>query len=354
MRKSLMHYCKMSLFITTVMISSTNHVFSIGAKTLDTTLSGTDKSQFIDNIWTFTSGDDYAKGFVDFLGGIELLSATPSYTVDIGISGIIGTPISLNGNTLRLTNDLRLGSLVRVNGPGFINLNGHTLRPSSQLQFNSGATLVYAGALGGAIVGTTNTIIQFFSSGLMRLNLPFYPSIGLGNLTFLNVTTEQFVTSSGSVNFVQDVEFVVNEGNTLEIFGEIDQLDLGYLRFTGNGSTVIRHHDPLVFAFNQMSGQSRLEIGNGVTYITNELFITTGGTAAGGVDETKIILDNATYIADGNNLNFDKVSFEIHGKSRLGSRNDGMIRLHDAATLRIFPGATLEIDDNMLLQLGAP
>jgi len=344
MRKSL-------LFITFVCFSRS--IFSAG--TLDTTLSMTDKSRVAETTggvpWRFGPGE-YAKGFIEFPHGIDV---NGTGTTDIGINGVIKTPINLNGGTLRLTGDLRLGHLVRINGRGFIDFNGHRITTGDQVQFNAGPVQLFSLGGGGILDGKAGSIVQFFD-GSVRIELPANAApLTLSNIQVINAMDSNFVTSPGSKNLFQNVEFLMSEGAVLNLYGEISTIERGFLRFMGNGSTVIRHGHPTVLFAHQLTGVAQLEIGKGVTYISKELFIATDATAGALGNQTRIILDNATFIKDAHNLVFGSgETIEVLGRSKLGSLNGGSLQLFNQANLRIFPGATLEVDDNFVLRFGAP
>jgi len=347
MRKSL-------LFITFVCFSRS--IFSAG--TLDTTLSMTDKSRVAETTggvpWLFGPGE-YAKGFVTFPTGIDV---DPTGTTDIGITEVISNPINLNGGTLRLTADLRLADFVIFNGPGFIDLNGFRLKTGDQIQFRNGPVTAFSLAAGSVIEGQTNAIMQFFMGGSFRYNSLLiggsFPSLALRNMIILDASNTNFVTSAGTTSLLQNVEFVVSEGMTFDLRGEHDTIERGFLRFTGKGSTINRRdHGPGNW-LSQLTGVARLEIGDGVTYITDETFIATDASALGTPDQTRIVLNNANFVVDGVDLTMDQVRFVINGLCTYGSMNNGTLQLVDGASLDIMPGATLEVDDNMVLKLGAP
>jgi len=335
------------LLLSLIFVCLNSNLFSIGVKTLDTTLTGTDKARFIENTWTFTSGDDYAKGTITFAGGIELMSSGSTYTVDIGVSGKVCTPITLNGNTLRLTNDMQLCSLVIVNGPGWIDLNGKSFTVDNLLLFQANVVHMFSSVSNGIFQGKGSNSLVSGGPLLLGTTATFANAINFFGLTFLITSATDFQTRSSAFYIWKNVEFIISNGTTLDFRGGNSILSSGFLKFTGSGSTINRI--PGTQVFDHLSGSGFYEIGNGVTYKTAESTFTTGSA------DNRFILDNATYIANGVNTLFNgPLVFEVKGNSKIGSAIGGTVQFQNTTDLKIFPGSTLTVDENALIKLGTP
>ena len=207
------------------------NIYALGS--LDTTLSGTTAALFIDPVYNLDPGAS-AKGNITFNQGIALkgtgLGNTSTSTSDFGCSGPISA-IYLNGQTLRLTSDIYMsgdstyGRSYLV-GPGFIVPNGHTIHLTCRLHVLNDVYWYTYGTYG-FISGNGNLFYMGTSDpvapGRFLLNCPSVTRFS--NLTFENISSDNFVFIGYNWNAMYDVTFRVNPNSTFV---------LGGVEFNGN------------------------------------------------------------------------------------------------------------------------
>lgn len=306
---------------------------------LDTTLSGTDKSQFINVPWTFDPGT-YAKGYVTFNNGFSLAA-----DMTFECNGIVSGDINLNNHNLYLYSDFYLGKAARIVGPGSIWPNGRTIYLLDQESITGGDVHI---SNPGTIVGNGNTLILDTANG-GALHFPATFTEGsLHNLFIRNVNNTSFTTvhtTGYNVNF-DGVSLEITTNNYVDlnwnitVFGHCQIIGIN-ARINSCGTTA-------------MASSSSWEVLSGATFRIAPSF--------GGIfftDATsEFILNNATLEttwSPGNYFNTPG-NIVINGVSKIRSLSgtpfyfgDGISPSNDP-NLIIHAGSTLLIDNNTVLK----
>jgi len=303
---------------------------SNAAGSLDTVLSGTDKSQFLDITWNFDPGT-YARGYVTFNNGFSLGS-----NMTFECNGVVSGNIRLNNHVLTLYGDLYLGRGATLVGPGIINPQLHSIYLLDVASVTGTVNI----SSSGTIVGNGNYLVLNPGS-VLNFNTGWLGG-SLHNLNIRNVNHTTLITNHNGY-------FTNFDGVSLEI--------------TPN-NYVNLNWDVNVMGHCQIMGQDARFDSSGTTYMyassTWEILPNTTfriSPSNGGVffiDPTaQFILNNATFELNwwpGGYFNTNG-RFVVNGFSTLRSLTGTPIYFGDGASaandpnIIIYPGSTLFIDD---------
>ena len=307
-----------NIFIIFILLLKTK---ASAINSLDTTTSGTDKSQYITNNWHFDNGAS-VKGFVSFTGGFTIAAGG---TLNYESCGIVSGSIYLNGGTLNLTGDMYCGKLARIYGPGTI--NGSSINSIYFLDVSG----IYGGKVNitGAVVfvgmGTMFTL-DLASNGALHFNpgANFY----MHNIRIQNANTTSFMMSDSVLMYIDNSSFEVRPDDTLtfsnssyqisayginQIVGPKSKINLNsYLdiqtgsRFIMNPNTTLSVGTNGAIAFNSSSSDfvlngAALEVGTFMQFRTGR-FVTEGASTITGLSGN--VLDIGSGLSISNDCNF--------------------------------------------------
>lgn len=298
--------------------------------TLDTTLTATDKSQFLNVTWNFDSGA-YAKGYVTFNSGFSLGS-----DMTFGCNGVVCGNIALNGHILTLNSDMYLGKAATFVGPGSINPQGYSIYLLDSASVSGGTVHVVSSM---TLVGGGN-YFSFSGGGILEIDAGFFGSIH--NTIFYNVSSSNFIThASAFFTNLFGVTFAMQAGGVFDLY--LPNNIVGQTKFIGNGATVNVHDKSIVQA------ASSLYIG------PNTILRGPAGCDIQFVNSTSdITFDGGTIdLHVSNQWQFGRMI--IQGNSTVKTNGYSLIlgdgiSLGNDIDLVIFPGAMLSVDDRSTIQ----
>jgi len=321
---------KKIIFVVLILSLIKTKISALGS--LDTTLSGTDKTQFINVAWTFDSGA-YAKGYVTFNKGFSLGS-----NMSFGCNGIISGDIKLNNHTLTLTSDLYLGKNARIVGPGSIN-------PATYSMYLLDVEAVVGGTVNvvsnGTIVGNGN-YLSLESGGAINFTTGWQEG-SLHNLFIRNANHTSFTTNNslGYFTNLDSVSFEISTNDYIDLNWNVKIW--GHCQIMGEGARL------------NSCGTTHITTASSLEVMPNTTFRIC--PSHGGIfflDPTsEFMLDNATLEFNwwaGSYIN-TMGRFVVNGFSTIRSLIGDIIYFGDGASatndpnIVIYPGSNLFIDN---------
>ena len=304
---------------------------------LDTTITGTPKSVYLNtHVPTFDPGA-YVKGFVSITDGFYISSGS---TLSIGTVAPVGGYINLNGGTLILTDHLHLDDAIIV-GPGTINPNGYKIYFGPFTTFQTGTIVISSNGFfegnGGRINMSTATLD--FSNN----SAPIFR-----NLIFDNITSTSFIFNTViNISFSLTLDGVTfNMSPNAKIMCPTVVYLYGACVFYGRGGYVSFP------AIGTIGSNASLTIGSNVTLHGNDPYDSYGFVLQGpsSTNNSTLQLDNAT-------LEFQQLTnailtcdLVINGDSTIVSLDNKAPLAVGGATkdqrIIINPGSTLNIAHN--------
>lgn len=306
-----------------------NQVSALGS--LDTTLSGTDKSVVVTTNWKFDPGA-YAKGFIAFQNGFEV-AATSTLLFETPIP-IVGT-IKLNGGTLKLTNDIYLGKLATIQGPGFIDPSGASIY-LMDIEFITGGTIFVTSA--GTFVGNSNILVLDTTTGGA---LDFNHGWGLGgfmhNVYIRNVSNDSFKTPLGGASGLDNVTLSLVQGTVFDF----------------NWNTAINGNCHITGPSSRFNLNAYTHITAGATLTIDPATTLRVGSPGGAIAFdaiSSVFLLNSSSLEVNIFMQFRKGRFVIEGASTITGISGNILDIGDGVSesndnhIFIMPGSTLELE----------
>lgn len=250
--------------------------------------------------------------------------------------GVIATNPNLNGGSLILNKNLKLGPKVMLNGPGTLNVNDHMMSiDMHHTQWNT--PLNIQGDQGGISLKSNMILSNVWTfTGLVKIN-GNYSSLDLGtggtivvasgstlnlkNITLKNVgqsnivcedDTAKIMLQNTTLEFAQD--FVFDKGS-LDIFKKTKFK--GAYNFTYNSTQPITIYDQSALVLEQgfIFNYSPLDSGRDKMLFANK--------------NSQLILNNATFNAENGGIDFLKGALIVQGICSCNSTVNGPITFGD-------------------------